>query len=210
MYSSLPANQMGWEGMLSAASCDVRRLDYVDRFSSIPVTIRETVSAHSYWVCLYAVLIHRHLNGNPALIGPICLNAITHDLIECITGDIVRTFKYSSPEFKMAVDLAEGNMLTKLPQPIQELFHLWEELAGVDKPYVSAVVKTADFVSLHQYMVREVSRGNLEIRPFFERMCKDLRTEAEKLSGHSDPRVASMAGLFSKMAETTTPGHRTA
>ena len=198
-----------WADVLDSASSDVRRLDYVDRFSSIPVLIKENVSAHSYWVSLYSVLIHRHLQGDDSLLGAILLHAVTHDLTEALTGDVVRTFKYSSPEFKTAVDTAEDNLFPMLHESVRELFPLWQQLAGVNYDYVKAVVKAADFVSLHQYMVREMDRGNKEIAPFAARMINDLFAEGEKFAKSSNPKIAQIGGLFSMMAKTHVSGKRT-
>jgi 5'-deoxynucleotidase YfbR-like HD superfamily hydrolase len=138
------------------------------------------------------------------------LHAITHDLTEALTGDLVRTFKYSSPEFKKAVNKAEDDMLARFPSMIVELYQLWDREAGKDKSYVEAVVKAADFMSLHQYMIREVARGNAEINPFLERMVHDLRMEGKSVENDSDPRVASLSDLYKLMASVTTPGQRTA
>lgn len=201
---------MNWQKVLDAASCDVRRLDYVDRFSSIPVLVKENVSSHSYWVSLYSILIHENLSGDRRLLGPISVHAITHDIVESLTGDLVRTFKYSSDVFKSAVNSAEHNMYSHLPDAIQILNHIWEYEAGQDAKYVKAVVKAADFMSLHQYMIREVARGNEEIRPFFQRMITDLRIEEEKFKTDQDSRIASIAPLFELMASTHVSGQRTA
>lgn len=48
-----------WKPLLEAASSDVRRLDYVIRYSSIPVSVPEAVSTHMFWVALYAMMVHR-------------------------------------------------------------------------------------------------------------------------------------------------------
>lgn len=205
---------LNWNEVLDAASGDVRRLSYVTRFSSIPVTIPENVSDHSFYVTLYSVLIHNHLDEDnvwhKSLLAPIMLHAVTHDISESVTGDLVRTFKYSSPEFKNAVNMAEQNMLSCFPLKISELYNMWEHAAGDRKRYVKAVVKAADFMSLHQYMVREVARGNQEIGPFFERMISDLRQEGYNIKSDPDSKIASLSGLYMMMSNTTSFGRRTA
>ena len=189
-----------WESLLEATSGDVRRLSYADRFTTIPVTLRENVAEHSYWVSLYAVMIHQSLGGDPSLLGAISVHALTHDLAECITGDVVRTFKYSTEELKQAIDSAEEIMLRALPEAVQDLYPLWEGLAGDRKAYVKAVIKAADFVSLFQYMNREVLRGNREIDQFIQRLRNDLRMMAKKSRKDPNADVQEFAGLYDLMS----------
>lgn len=161
-------------------SGDVRRLSHVVRFSSIPVAVSETTAEHSFWVALYAVMIHLELGGKPEDIGAVVLGAVVHDLPECVTGDVVRTLKYSTPELKREVDRAEEFLSEKLLGPkIRGLLAVAELLRTkkakkADPDYVKTVVKAADFMSLFQYMRREAMRGNLEIVPYFNRMRRDL------------------------------------
>lgn len=170
-----------WNKLIEAASSDVRRLDAVVRFSSIPVSTSETVSAHTFWVCLYSIMIHRQLTGlinEAALEQQIMLYSLIHDIGEAVTGDIVRTMKYSSNEFKEAVDRAEESEMNKMDQSIKDVVSSCNKKSR-DWPYIKAVVKAADFLSLFEYMNREWNRGNKEIRPFIERMRKDLKSQAE-------------------------------
>ncbi len=192
-----------WLEVLESASGDVRRLSYADRFTTIPVNIRENVAEHSYWVAFYAVLIHRHIFPGEScapLLGAISLYALVHDLPECITGDVVRTFKYSSEALKNAIDDAEDLMVEKLPGSVQELFPLWKTLAGDKVSYVKAVVKAADFLSLFQYLNRERLRGNEEILPFLERMRDDLHMMGKAVANSIDPDVAQFASLYTQMS----------
>lgn len=174
-----------WKGILRAAGGDVRRLDYVNRFSGIPVSFMENVSAHSFWVCLYAAMIHRHLLGfqEPGIDMYVMIHGLTHDIPECLTGDVVRTFKYSTPELKRAIDSAEEKLAENLPEEIKFFVKaISDTVSPEDQKYVKSVVKAADFMSLFQYMNREWNRGNVEIRPFMERMREDLMKQCHSLS----------------------------
>ena len=189
--------------MIDAASGDVRRLDYVIRYSSIPVNFKESVSAHSYWVSLYSLLIHRKISTDTSLIGPILLKAVIHDVAEAKTGDLVRTFKYSLPELKEAVDKAEDLIVSSFHDQISSLFGLFTSMVGTDDlKYVEAVVKAADFLSLQQFMNREWLRGNREITPFFERMLTELDSASEKVFGSDDSRIRSLWSLYNRMKYT--------
>lgn len=169
-----------WCSLIEATSDDIRRLSAVDRFSSIPVSVKETVAEHSFWVTLYAAAIYRFLESPDHLYGPLLLRAVTHDLEECISGDIVRPLKYSTPELKEEVDRASEMLLNRMVP--EEILDLRKELVppGEDWDYINCVVKAADWLSLFQYMRREAARGNREIIPFYNRMIRDLSEAAKQ------------------------------
>lgn len=169
-----------WRELIICVRGDISRLDYVVRYNSIPTRNRETVSQHSYWVSMYAMLIHRMLKKAhpelPDVEHQILRAAIVHDIGECVTGDVVRTFKYATPEFKDAVDKAEMQMVDEyLPQQIKEIVADSEaDLASTEGQYIKDVLKAADFLSLWMFMNREHNHGNAEILPFFRRACEDF------------------------------------
>lgn len=177
-----------FQKLLEAVDGDVKRLDNVIRYSSIPTIVKESVSTHSYWVSLYSVLIHRILRPrNTTLIAPILITALIHDLPECVTGDVVRTFKYSSESLKREIDEAEAGIIKNFAKPIFDLYALRDDLVGQEeRQYIKDVVKAADFMSLHQYMLREIRRGNDEIIPFYKRMEMDLKNMSKSSSELSD------------------------
>jgi len=188
------------QSMFSAATGDVRRLDDVIRFSSIPVVVHELVSTHQYWVGLYAALIHSSIRPDDShLLGRIMVKAATHDLIEGWTGDFVRTFKYSSEKLRSAISEAEDDLIASLPEELRNLYSQGEE-NDEDQAYVDALVKAADFMALHQYMTREWMRGNRSIQVFFDRMISDLRKMQQSLDGRI-PCMASLAVLYGIMAD---------
>lgn len=180
-----------WEPLLRAMTDDVRRLDSVTRFSSIPVAVPETVSQHSFWVATYSAMLVRHLRV-AGIMEAVLIHALTHDLAECVTGDVVRTFKYSTPEFKKAVDAAEEELTDKLPGAIKDLYAAADDAApGKAEPRVRMIVKAADWISLYQYMRREAARGNREIIPYFARMESEL--DGQAAAG------GELSGLFTEM-----------
>ncbi len=188
-----------WKSLIDAMSGDIRRLDYVDRFSTIPVTLRESVSCHSYWVAIYSVMIHEALSGDPTLLGPIAVAALIHDSIESQTGDYVRTHKYSSEKLKNAIDESEQKVLNEMPASIASLFSI---LAPMEqRSYVKACIKLADFISLFEYLNREVNRGNNEITSFVLRMKMDMKMMAEKAGTSDDLRIRSMGEMYQLMSD---------
>ncbi len=162
---------------------DIKRLDYVDRYSTVPVTHKETVAAHSYWVALYSMMIHNRFSdycgfNNDSIKSALLCEALIHDAVEAFTGDIVRLFKYTTPSLKKEIDNAECKW--------SELFSTSITNTGVDalndecKRYVKRVIKLADFISLYTYLSREVQRGNSEILPFHSRMINEFILMADK------------------------------
>ncbi len=181
-----------WESLVSDGTHDVRRLDSVIRFSSIPVTFSESTAAHSFWVSLYSLMIWQTLECTgwkrllPSL-EEVLRHAVTHDIGESVTGDVVRTLKYSSKEMKEAVDNSEKLLVaTLLPHGVRRT------VPASVSPSAKAIVKAADFLSLWQFMRREAARHNLEIIPYYERMLCDLRAAATA-------SMPMLEGLYRKM-----------
>lgn len=171
-----------WENFLIDASSDIRRLDYVYRFSSIPVVMKEQVSTHSFWVALYSAMIHSEMNGPGDLTKFILSYALVHDASEARSGDFVRTFKYSSKELKEAINKGEKAMMDSLPSRIKNMFDLPNHLSSTEKAYIYHIIKAADFLSLQQFMLREWNKGNTEIKCFYMRMLDDLTIMSEDVA----------------------------
>ena len=191
-----------WTDVIDAVTGDVRRLSYVIRYSSIPVNVPENVAEHSYWVAFFAAVIHKSMHpGDYESVGPIVLGAVLHDMAECVTGDLVRTFKYSSDKLRQAIDEAEHIAVMKLPAPVLSIYDLQQQIEFKKKDYVKQVVKAADFMSLMQYMVREVRRGNREIvNPFYLRMEEDLGQMRKVLAEQRDKEWGELETLYRDMA----------
>jgi 5'-deoxynucleotidase YfbR-like HD superfamily hydrolase len=165
-----------WKGTIRASTSDIRRLSSVWRFNSIPVVVQENTAEHSFWVGLYAAMIHREAGGPSDLLSAVLMKSLVHDAAECVTGDVVRTFKYATPELKAEVDRAEDILVRGLDARVQGVIEYADGLVAQSErgSYVKAVVKAADFLSLYAYMRREAMKSNLEIVPFFARMVSDL------------------------------------
>ena len=196
-----------WREVVKSSSGDIRRMASVWRYSSIPICVPENVSDHSYWVMLYSVMIHKEVVSqlttseetekyarNDVLLA-ILLKALIHDAPESVTGDIVRPFKYSSAELKNAIDQAEEKLSNQLlPKSVLDIMNSATDVSSkADFWYVESIVKAADFMSLYQFMRREVLRGNCEIDGFVKRMYEDL---AEKYECAAPPGVHSILNVY--------------
>jgi 5'-deoxynucleotidase YfbR-like HD superfamily hydrolase len=217
-----------WQKMVDASSGDIRRLASVWRYSSIPIVIPENVADHMYWTAIYSVMIHSQLQGlstdsarkkygKKSVLLAILLKAITHDMAEAVTGDIIRPFKYSSPTLKEEIDRAEKDMVeTRLPKEVKEIAILADQMTSFDNSeYVNAVVKAADFLSLYQFMRREVLRGNAEIRDFVQIMVEDFEKlpltsnqlcDLPSASTNNDPYPLNLLNSYYRYLETCAKG----
>lgn len=146
------------------------RMSYVNRYSSFPVHRRENVAEHSYWVAMIALLIARDLNtqGNDFDLGVILERALLHDVDECVSGDIIRSFKYSTDELHDAIDdAAEINvreLTSKMGRGVgNELAHAWREAKNVS--HAGDIVKFADMAAVAFYCREEHQTGNRAIMP---------------------------------------------
>jgi 5'-deoxynucleotidase YfbR-like HD superfamily hydrolase len=176
-------------------------LDYVWRYSTIPISVPENVSTHSYWVATYSAMIHQSLNPDDHITLSACvLQALIHDMPESQIGDFVRTFKYRSESLKKSIDEAEEEIIKEFGKPIQILYEVTNKLVEISgkKQYVKDVVKAADFLSLHNFMVREITRGNHEILPFYKRMVDDLEKMTYNKTSHEASESLSMFYLALK------------
>lgn len=185
------------------------RLDYIDRYSSIPVTMKETVMSHIGWVTFYSLAIHNEVEGPEECTALILSHAVTHDLAECLTGDIVAPFKHSSKEFASQVQEAENQMVSKFLDISSSnlLNKVKEELNSIEhhkKEYVEFLVKTADDLSLFRFMWRELRRGNKEIKYFAELALKRFHSMYSNKSHSVIPNIywkeiALMRDIYGQM-----------
>lgn len=195
-----------WRKFLIDDHADVKRLDYVIRYSSIPALYQESVSQHSFWVVLHSCGLHRvlsrHMNVEANVQElQILRKALIHDVGECVSGDLVRTFKYSNPDLTKIINVAEDAMVEKyLPEGIKAIITSSESPNEQDHKYEKAVVKAADFVSLFHFMNREHARGNREITPFLNRMVADVHTMSLK-ANDGTWYGEILSGLYKAMGE---------
>ncbi len=84
----------------------MRRLSHIRRYSSIQVLRPENVAEHSFYCALMAYTIATDLKNRGYAINPdlAMRKALFHDLEESMTGDILRSFKYSTPALLEAIE----------------------------------------------------------------------------------------------------------
>jgi 5'-deoxynucleotidase YfbR-like HD superfamily hydrolase len=135
----------------------------ITRYSSWPTQHKETVAEHSWFVCLLAWAIAKEIGLDDEQVGVILCRAVAHDLDESITGDFIRSFKYSSIPLKQAIKANAEVGMTKvtedLPYSIRaSWWRYWHEAKNND--IEGQVINLADLWSVIIFARREFMLGN--------------------------------------------------
>lgn len=152
----------------------VRRMSHVHRYSSITVHRRENVAEHSWWVMFIAMLIADDLRAQGELVklDKVVLRALVHDLDECVSGDIIRSFKYRTEAMRLAVHEASDENMREITSKMGSVgglvFPLWRD--SKDDSIEGQIVRFADMASVVFYCREERRQGNLEIEEIMKEM----------------------------------------
>lgn len=151
------------------------RMRYVNRWSTSRVSFPENVAEHSYFVCLYSMMIARWWSNNSdgaafatpedieAFIGSVLQRAVVHDIEEARTGDVHRPFKYSDPRLTDAMKLAGRLAAEQTLHPVSPvddseqdaLMKLWATAKGSGQ--AGRIVAFADFLAVLAFIMQEGS-----------------------------------------------------
>ncbi|WP_020617487.1 5'-deoxynucleotidase [Paenibacillus daejeonensis] len=156
------------------------RLKYIERWSLMRNTTRETVAEHSYHV---ALLVHmlceignqvygRSLNADRA-----AAMALFHDATEVFTGDIPTPVKHHNPKmlasFREIEGMAAERLLGMVPEPLHDTYAPLllpksaqtdpeGNPAGLPDQVLLRYLKAADLLDAYLKCLSELSSGNRE------------------------------------------------
>lgn len=155
------------------------RLRYVVRFSICPRIHNESVAEHSYYTAYLAMMITADLLSQGFEVNGFAVTskALTHDMDESYSGDMIRMFKHSSPEIKIAMDTAAEKFMEEHSQEVMgnnAVCLLWKEAKSDDLE--GAIVSLADFLSVVSYVVQEIQAGNHVMYEHLEDLKKFYET----------------------------------
>ncbi|MFC4812088.1 5'-deoxynucleotidase [Paenibacillus sp. GCM10023250] len=180
------------------------RLRYIERWSLMRNTTRETVAEHSYHVALLAHLLCEIGNavfGKSLRADRAAAMALFHDATEVFTGDIPTPVKHHNPKmlanFREIEAMAAERLLGMVPEPLQGVYGplVLGEPANAEEAGLRSMVKAADLLDAYMKCLSELSSGNREFA-----VAKG-QTE-HKLAALGMPEVdwflAEMAPSFSK------------
>lgn len=153
--------------LFGALTGRVRRMSHVYRYSSYPVMRRESVAEHSWWVTFIAYVIGIDLleRGRIIELDVLCQRAIMHDLSEALSGDIIRSYKYSSEALLRELKHADVRNMDQLA--LDEFGDVvgdailggWHHAKAPD--LVGDIVRFADMIAVFLYCRGERLAGNL-------------------------------------------------
>jgi len=139
------------------------RASHISRYSTIPVNHRESVAEHSFYVAFFSMLVADDLMLVDSKKLWIHKCALVHDLEECLTGDFLRSFKYSTSELKEALDrgalrAAQETFIDIFDSQAHWYVDAWKN--AKDDSITGNIVRYADFLSVVAYLSKESAMGN--------------------------------------------------
>lgn len=159
----------------------ISRMKYIDRWSLMRNTQRESISVHSLDTAIIAytlaVLRNKNYGGNvnaerAAVLG------MFHDVPEVITGDMPTPVKYYSEDIRKAYaaveNAAEQSLIDKLPENIRDEFAPLISQKSDDAELLR-IVKCADRISALIKCIEEEKAGNSEFSAARESTEKAIR-----------------------------------
>ncbi|CAM4327676.1 5'-deoxynucleotidase [Paenibacillus tarimensis] len=153
------------------------RLRYIERWSLMRNTTRESVAEHSYHVGLLAHMlceIGNRVFGKQLNADRVVTMALFHDATEVFTGDIPTPVKHHNPKmltsFREIEALAAERLLAMVPEPLQPAYSpllcakQLEAEGRYDKEMqeLSVYLKAADLLDAYLKCMSELSAGNRE------------------------------------------------
>lgn len=158
----------------------IGRLRYIDRWSLMRNTRKESVAEHSYVTALAAhalCTIENELYGGNVNAERAALLALYHEAAEVFTGDMPTPAKYYSEEIRTAYKAiekeAEQKLVGFLPESLQNAYG---SLVSPDKDSAEyRFCKYADKIAALIKCNEELAAGNAEFRAAKESTEKSLR-----------------------------------
>lgn len=166
-------------GMESHFFAYLYRLRYIDRWSLMRNTHRESVAVHSYYVAAISHLlctIANEVYGKQVPTERVVSIALFHDATEVFVGDVAAPVKNSNPEVRRSfreIELAaEDNIVGMIPP---ELRSAYEPLIKSHDSELYRWVKAADLLDAYLKSVTELTSGNREFAVAERQLEETLR-----------------------------------
>jgi putative hydrolase of HD superfamily len=153
-------------------------MHHIQRYSSLPVLKPENVAAHSWQVAFISMLIGWDLihRGGDVQMGDLLEKALCHDLSEAMSGDIIRSYAYSSPQMTEAKREADYQMTTRLTGEFGEAgtpaLLQWEN--AKNETDEGQIVALADVLTVVTYCVEERRMGSEELDLILKRAYEQV------------------------------------
>jgi 5'-deoxynucleotidase len=142
------------------------RLRYIERWSLMRNTHRESVAVHAYYVSTLAHLlctIANEVYGKQVPTDRIVSIALFHDATEVFVGDVAAPVKHSNPDVKRSfreIEHAAGETIIRMiPEALRPVY---EPLIQSHDDELYAWVKAADLLDAYLKSLSELTAGNRE------------------------------------------------
>jgi len=166
--------------LFEVMTSEVARMSRVTRYSSFPVNRMENVAEHSFWVAFISYLIAFDLReqGHRIDLGMTLRGAITHDLSEIISGDVIRSYKHTNDDVRQAMKMADHINMDRVTQRDEwgatgdQTFSDWNN-AKSGSTLEGQIVAFADMAAVVFYCREEDRSGNRAIREVLQEAYED-------------------------------------
>lgn len=147
---------------------ELRTMSVVPRWSVLWTLNRDVLANHSYYVAMYARSVARTIdwNGNYAML---LFLALTHDLDETVTGDIVSVVKSEILDQHRCDDFVDLKMRERMPGLMSEIDYILGDPTNkahqreIDEAW--RVITVADRLDALLFLIGEQRMGNGVIAP---------------------------------------------
>ena len=172
--------QPGEFNLAQALNGTLGRMDHITRFSSIPVIHPESVASHSWQAAMIGLLVSYDLNSEqPHTVdaGEVVKRCIVHDISECVSGDIIRSYKHSNPAVEKACEEADYQNTYEFSREFgkvvgDHIFVKW--IHAKDDSLEGDVVRLADMMCAIIYCVAEWHLGNRRLDAVLETNFQEI------------------------------------
>lgn len=161
---------------------ELRTASVVPRWSIVWTLNKDPLTNHSYYVTFYAHQIARML-GWDGPVDALMFRAITHDLDETITGDIVSPVKEEILDNDRTASYIDAKMQERLPTVIDGWKFYASSCSDAESDEMEAIIKVADRLDALLFLMVEQRLGNAVISPLLPSALSRLEASFRDLPG---------------------------
>jgi 5'-deoxynucleotidase YfbR-like HD superfamily hydrolase len=193
---------------------EISRMSSVNRYSSYPAVRRENVAEHSFWVTFISYVIALELieQGERVSVLHVLRQALTHDISEAISGDVIRSYKHGSDEIRVAMQRADHENTFAMVRnrafgaTAKEVFDAWQ-YAKAETTLEGQIVAFADMAAVAFYIREEHRVGNRALLPVLREAYEEWfsRFHTHKLLGQFIDQMFPGGHFFDMLREESLP-----
>jgi len=141
---------MSSDSTLESFYSQIYNLSHIQRYSTVPRVLSESVAEHSFFVACIVIRLHKDYDFD---LGSAVTMAVMHDWTESWIDDITVPTKKLFPKIALAVQEAEAEIAEReFPAPVYRLWLEHKEHFTIE----SKIVHYADIIQCMQYANHEL------------------------------------------------------